>query len=590
MTANTHRDSSTWQRPARRLARLLTSMFFALALIGLGACGSMEAMDGSPGTNAEVASKQSASYDSSSHGGYNSGADAGSTSAGPGGQSGGGSANPADSDEGIGFKPGGAQDINYFRQLVAQGEIPAPTDMTLEGWLNEKDTKLPKANPDRTIDMHALAGILQGPGQDKPEAVIQLGFNSSKSLAKVQAKVALTLVIDRSGSMKGNKIAYVKQGLHALLDSLPAGTRLSLVSFSTGATTDWGPKVFDANSHKKEVGTAIDKLVASGGTNLHQGLKVGAEHCLSAGEEYTFRRVILLSDGQPTSGLTSFSAIVGLAKQMKDKGVSISTVGVGNGFNPTLMTTIAQKGDGTAWFLKNAAHAKDVFLNDLETLLLPVAKDLWITFKLAEGWKVDKIYGFDWVEEDGEITITGPSSGQPVGPTPEDPDNKGEPTTGEKDKDGNKAALPTLFASKKNGMIMVRLIAPDGAEQKLVDGLLLSTIQYGYTIAKVETKESFEVPVNVPGITMVPDGGFAYFADPIVRRSFALLRAGLALVDAATAAGDGKKDDGIAALDAALNTLDAQAKKVPEAYDPAPGLADAVALLTELKELLKKQP
>ena len=506
------------------------------------------------------------------------------------GYKGGPNGGAADQDNGIGFKPGGAQDINYFRQLVAQGKIPTPTDMSIEGWLNEKDTKLPAASPDRTIDMHALAAMVQSAGMDKPETVIQLGFNSAKSLAQVKAKVALTLVIDRSGSMKGSKLAYVKEGLHALLDNLPAGTRLALVSFSSDVRTDWAPKVFEPKAHKKQLDQVIDGIIATGGTNLHAGLELGAQHCLSAGSEFTFRRVILLSDGQPTSGVTNPYLIVKLAKQQQAAGVSISTVGVGNGFNPTLMTNIAQQGDGTAWFLKDAAHAKDVFLNDLETLLLPVARDLWIKFKLAQGWKVDKIYGFDWVEKDGEFTITGPSEGQPVGSTPVDPnDDPTEPGT-TKTGDPDKAALPTLFASKKNGMIMVRLLAPQGMEGWLVNGLLLSTINYGYTIAKVETKEAFEVPVKVTGIVQIPDGGLVYFADPIVRRSFALLQAGLALIEATTAAGEGKQLQALSAIDKAQSIVIEQSKEVPEALDPAPGLTDAKNLLEDVKTLLKKMP
>lgn len=553
-------------------------------------------------TMSSDAESTGAKYKASGNPGTSSGSDAGSvtqdtttqdggttTNGGP--NSGPGNGGAAKDSDGIGFKPGGAQDINYFRQLIAQGKVPAPTDMTIEGWLNEKDTKLPTASPDRTIDLHALAGMVQGAGQDKPEAVIQLGFNSAKSLAQVKAKVALTLVIDRSGSMKGDKLAYVKQGLHALLDSLPADTRLALVSFSSDVTTDWSPKVYDADSHKAQLDKVIDGLVAVGGTNLHGGLELGAQHCASAGDEYPFRRVILLSDGQPTAGVSNPNLIVKLAAKVKADGVSISTVGVGNGFNPTLMTSIAQQGDGTAWFLKDAAHAKDVFLNDLETMLLPVAKDLWIKFKLAQGWKVDQIYGFDWVEKDGEITITGPSKGQPVGAAPVDPNDEPGETGGETGgNEGDQVALPTLFASKKNGMLMVRLLAPDGVEGALVKGLLLSTISYGYTIAKVETKESFEVPVKVFGLLQIPDGGWAYFTDPIVRRSFALLHAGLALLEATKAAEAGDKAAAMAAIDAALALVDDQLKEVPVAIDPAPGLPDAIDLLEELKTLLDKLP
>ncbi len=590
---------------------LLITLVVAAALTCAGCADSSDSATGAAGENSGVA----ASADSSSSADSSASSDAGKSSqdegtswqgggqdasvaadgSGQGGQAGpgntGNTGGAGDNDGmGIGLKPGGAQDIGFFRSLVAAGKLPKSTDMTIEGWLNEHDTKLPAADPKRTIDMHALAAVLQPQGAADAEVVIQLGLNSAQSLESVEAKVSLTLVIDRSGSMSGDKLVFVKQGLEALLDKLPAGTELSIVSFSSEVTVDWPAKVYDA-ADKDALVKTIGQIAANGGTNLYGGLEKGLETCFNAASEFQFKRVLLLSDGQPTKGNTSSTAIIELAAGAVDDGCSVSTVGVGLGFNPQLMNAIAQKGNGTAWFLQNAAHAKEVFLNDLETMLLPVAEKLWISFALEEGWQVDKIYGFEWVEEDGVVTVLGPSSPDDVGPQPEPSVDGG--STGSDDDAGAKdehIALPTLFASKKNGFIMVRLLPPPGADATLFVDLLLADLEYGYTLSKTGEKQSFQVPVEVPGLKFVADGGLAYFASPIVRRAFVLLHVGRAMQKACELAETGDDDDATAALDAALALVASQKAEMSAdelaIFDMAPGLDDAADLLEALGAVL----
>ena len=566
--------------PLRRLGwSLLIALAFGASACAAGTSTSAGALgtaaDDASGTpNGAYAAKDvSASPSQTGFAGADASASADTSSADASGKSGGGVMGPASgaSDTGIGLKPGGPQDIAYFRMKVGAKQLPKPGDMTLEGWLNEHDTVLPKPDPARSVDLHAMAALLQPAGAAKPEVALQIGLNSGKSLADVSAKVALTLVIDRSGSMQGDKIAYVHAGIQALLAQLPVGTRLSVVSFSSDVRTDWPAKDWDLKD-LPAITAKVDAITADGGTDFFGGLQEGLAQCKTAGADYAFHRVIILSDGQPTEGNTSSAAIIQLAAQAAKTGCSTSTVGVGFDFDPNLMNQVAQQGDGTAWFAQDAAHAKEVFLNDLETMLLPVASNLWIKFKLASGWKVDQIYGFDWVEKDGEITVTGPKKDAPAIP---DPGTTTPP-----------AALPTLFASKKNGLVMVRLLAPEGTQVEQLQGLLLAEISYGYALAKEKTQEQFTVPVSVPGVVAVPDGGWMYFASPIVRRAFTLLQVGRALDKATTLA--------VTDVAAAQAELDAATALVAEekaafsaeelaTYDLAPGFDDAAQLVAALK-------
>lgn len=523
------------------------------------------------------ASTQSADSSAATGGSANTGF-AGGPAKQNGGQPGGAA---TDESGGIGLKPGGAQDIAFFRSKLQAKMLPKGADMTLEGFLNEHDTVLPPAQKDRVISLHALAGVFQ-PAGGKPQAVVQLGLNSAKKLADVQTSLALTIVIDRSGSMGGQKMADVKAGLHEMANHLPKGTRLGIVSFASEVKTSYAAKVIDSND-LPALHQAIDGITADGGTNIYGGLQEGQKTCFGAGNAFQNKRILFLSDGQATAGNTKHADIVALTKATASEGCSVSTVGVGLNFDLKLMTEMAQVGNGTAWFVQNSDHAKAVFVQDMETMLLPVAEKLWMKFSVGDGWKVLDIPGFEWAIEGDKVTITGTKKATAT-TTPEgsNPPPQTDPTA--------KVAMPTLFASKKNGIVMLRLQAPDSIDPNKFSGLLLSTVEYGYSIAKTGAQESFAVPVQVPGLTAIPDGGWGYFQSPIVRRTFVLLHVGMDLIDACKLAEAGQKESAIAIIDASAKLVAGQVKEggaeLAAVDKTAPDLADAAQLLAALKSLI----
>ena len=527
------------------------------------------------------------SKDVSGGGGFVGGSDATSAADASGGTSGGtpgGGVAPGDSG-GIGLKPGGAQDIGYFRLLLKSMQMPKPGDMTIEGWLNEHDTVLPPAQKDRLVTLHGLGAIVQAPGTPA-EAVLQLGLNSGTTLADVATTLALTLVIDNSGSMDGDKLVAVRAGLHTLVDKLPKGTRLAVFSFSDDVKSVWPGQVVTP-AVLPQLHQAIDSIWADSGTNIYAGLSAGIADCEGvSAEAFAQKRVMFLSDGQATVGNTNAQAIEALAAPAAAAGCTISTVGVGLNFDAPLMTHVAQKGGGTGWFLQDAADAQKVFVQDLETMLVAVAQNLWIQFKPAPGWKVLDIYGFEWVEStDGVVKITGPK--QP----PTDPGvDPGQPQTPTTDPGTEPVAMPTLYASSRNGLVLARLAPPPGLNAADILDLALTTVTYGYTASKSTEKAQFDVPVLVPGLMQIPDGGLAYFANPGVRRAWILLQDGLSLMAAVQLKSEGKVDMALAVLDAATVRHDAHVQQMTAdlpVYDAsAPDLADARALIQQLHALV----
>ncbi|NUN16255.1 MAG: VWA domain-containing protein [Myxococcales bacterium] len=466
--------------------------------------------------------------------------DAGSTAGSAGNDAGVGSWNagaPSDNDEelGIGLKAGGAQDIGYFRKLVASGLVPHWDDMTIEGWLNEHDTELPAAEPDRLVTLHAMLGLHRPPGESKADCVLQLGMNSAVSLNELSKKpLNLAVVVDTSGSMNdAGKMEFVKLGLKRLLDELSEADRFALVKFDTDATVVF-PSAHLTLAKKQELLSAINNLTPDGWTNLYDGLLAGYKEVEKSQAAGQIPRVMLVSDGLPTAGIEDAGLIVNMSKKFNAKGIGLTTIGLGVTSDQKLMASLAQTAGGNYYFLQDESKVQDVFVEELAYLLTPVASNLQIQFKLTNGFELRELYGFEWAQDEaGMIHILGPKTNDTdVAPEvpPEDP-NDPQPPEDPKNTEG--VAIPTLFASKKPGLLMMRLDGP--AEYETLSQLTDAIAEFGYAYDTEDDQgnlvsHQFTTTVTPPLTALEDlDGSLFYFQNPIVRRGFTILQLGLAL-------------------------------------------------------------
>ena len=507
----------------------------------------------------------------------------------PGGPDSGGD---SDDNASIGLKPGGAQDIALFRYLISLGTVPGADQMTIEGWLNEHDTKLPAASEQRPIDLHALAGLFTADSTAAPEIAIQIGFNSALTADELLVKkVAMTVVVDRSGSMHGERIERLRATLRDLAGAMPEATVFTLVAFGAEAEVRWGPDTLDATT-LPSVHAAIDALVAGGGTNLAAGLALGLAQVADAPSGYDSRHLLLFSDGAPTVGNTDPQAIVAMAASAAAQGTTISTVAIGADADAALLLEMAGNG-GAAITVGDLATLPARVASEILTLLPPVVDSLWLRFELADGFHSPEFYGFELtavtggyavrsLDDDGngstgadaQGAIDATAGGVDGQPTPED-------TGG-----GTKTGLASLHAAHSNGMLMLRLSAPAGMTVGQWAQLTLAKVHYGYRLAATGATHEHEVPVQVPGLVQIADGGLAYFASPIVRRSFALLQAGLGMRKAVGRFHGGHPAEAAQIIDATQAFVGSQSDALADADDPDNALQEAWQLLGDLRALM----
>lgn len=210
-----------------------------------------------------------------------------------------------------------------------------------------------------------------------------------------RAPVNLALVIDRSGSMAGFKLNQAKQAGRQLVSQLTHADRLTIVHYGSDVRSLDGMLATPEN--KARMLSFIDGIWDDGGTNISAALGAGRDALAKAKSDFRVNRLILVSDGQPTEGVTDFSALTSLVRDVRSLGISVSSLGVGDDFNEQLMTAIAEVGAGGYGYIQDASQLAHVFERDLNAAATQVASGVSLTFTVPEGAKLERVLGYSQV-------------------------------------------------------------------------------------------------------------------------------------------------------------------------------------------------
>jgi Ca-activated chloride channel family protein len=196
----------------------------------------------------------------------------------------------------------------------------------------------------------------------------------------------LSLVVDRSGSMQGEKLAVTKTCAKFLVTRLRPVDRIALVDFGSDVrlVSPAGPP------DRERLLPAIDSIRIDGMTNLSGGWLKGLEECRRMEGDGT-RRVLLLTDGMANQGITSQMELESMAANAQGEGVSTSTIGFGEGFQETLLDAMAEAGHGNAYFAAATDEVPAIFEQEFEGLASVVAQNVSVEIRPAGETMLDKV-------------------------------------------------------------------------------------------------------------------------------------------------------------------------------------------------------
>jgi Ca-activated chloride channel homolog len=207
-----------------------------------------------------------------------------------------------------------------------------------------------------------------------------------------RAPVNVAIVLDRSGSMSGEKIRRAKEAAIMAIDRLDANDIVSVVAYNQNVTVLVpATKVSDRHS----IYRAIQRLSPGGMTALFGGVSKGAHEVRKFLVDNQVNRVILLSDGLANVGPSSPQALESLGASLIKEGVSVTTIGLGLGYNEDLMVRLARASDGNHAFVEGPSQLAQIFNYEFGDLLSVVASDVNVVISCAEGIRPIRVLGRD---------------------------------------------------------------------------------------------------------------------------------------------------------------------------------------------------
>ena len=182
----------------------------------------------------------------------------------------------------------------------------------------------------------------------------------------------IVVVLDRSGSMDGPRLFAAKAALISLIERLDGRDRLGVITFDDEAQVVLPARALA--DHGKDAAMAAVRSINTGGmTDLSSGYLRGLQEARRAAGE-TGATLILLSDGEANSGITDDVALKGLAADALSKGITTSTIGIGLGYDETILIALASGGSGNHSFAERAEAAATAVANEVDGLLTKTAQ------------------------------------------------------------------------------------------------------------------------------------------------------------------------------------------------------------------------
>lgn len=214
----------------------------------------------------------------------------------------------------------------------------------------------------------------------------------------------LAIVIDHSGSMKGQRLLNALDAAAGMIRRLRDGDTVAVVSYAAEARMVLPVTTVSTATREQLIRTIIDSVGApTGNTCISCGVELGMQTFV--GRRPGIDRMLLLSDGEANRGIVDEVGIRSLARQARNRGTTISSIGVDIDYNERLMSAIAREANGRHYFSETGSNLEQIFDQELESLVKTVAKDGKLEVELAPGVRVAEVFDRSYQQVDRRVIV-----------------------------------------------------------------------------------------------------------------------------------------------------------------------------------------
>lgn len=230
---------------------------------------------------------------------------------------------------------------------------------------------------------------------------------SLKALAARNAErrtpLNVALVIDRSGSMQGDRIRAAKDAATMALSRMSVEDTVAVVAFDHNV--DVLQPASRLGGSFASLKAEIDRLTPGGTTAIYAGVVEGGREARRFYSPEQVNRVILMSDGLANVGPATPRELGDLGRELAGDGITVSTIGLGLDYNEDLMQRLAASSDGNHAFVESPEDLVEIFNKEFGDALSVAAQDITITIECREGWKPIRILGREGDISGNRITL-----------------------------------------------------------------------------------------------------------------------------------------------------------------------------------------
>jgi len=229
--------------------------------------------------------------------------------------------------------------------------------------------------------------------EQQPEAILQVGFTTLKNSSYVdETPLNIAIVIDRSGSMGGDRIEHARQSAVALVEKLRPQDVVSIVVFDDRVEA---LLEHESATNKHKIKQIIQSIDVRGSTDLNSGLIKGYELVAQKYTEKGNNKVLLLTDVLTNTGEVDVEAIVKNAKNYsQNHQIGITLVAIGVQVNDALARQITQSGKHSFHYVNDSEDIKKIFVDEVESIFSTIAKEVKLTIELDDNLEMTDFYGY----------------------------------------------------------------------------------------------------------------------------------------------------------------------------------------------------